>query len=243
MTTPPEASETGPAFFAEQQYAVLHDAVAAADAKRYLAYALLMRQHPHHYAEDARYPALFRYADVIGESLLRNLQPSVEALTGLALLPCFSKLGVYSAPASSAPRTELPAREIGVLLGLGGAVPNRWPVWFRTESGPVSVDIAPGVLVVYRGAELEHWRTALHAETWVELDLQYVTADGEHIHHRFDGRRGLGEPQNRLQQDECIRLRKEYDAALAAGEDRPCFCGNGQRYSACHGLMRQALQA
>lgn len=238
-----EVGDAGPEFFRKHGYAVASPAISAADAERYAAYALMKRQHPDYYEKDSRLPALFRYADVLGESLLRNLQARIEALTGLALLPCFSKLGIYSAPASVEPHTEGPAREISGVLALGGSAPGRWPCWFKGASGDQSIELAPRCLLVYRGPQLEHWRTPLHAETWVELALHYVIADGDFKHHRFDGRHGLGEPQDRKQQDQFITLRRDFDAALAAGDDRPCFCKSGQRYSACHGLMYQALTA
>jgi len=239
----PGEAGAGPEFFRKHGYVEASAVISAADAQRYSAYALMKRQHPGYYEKDTHLPALFRYADVLGESLLRNLQATVETLTGRALLPCYSRLGIYSAPASIEPHTEDPASEISALLALGGSTPGRWPCWFKSAAGDQSVELAPRSLLVYRGPQLEHWRTPLHAETWLELAMQYVFADGDFRHHRFDGRRGLGEPRNRQQQDQFITLRQAFDAALATGDDRPCFCRSGQRYSACHGLMHQSLTA
>lgn len=239
----PQAASQGPDFFAKHGYVMLAQAVSAADARRYAAYALMKRQHPGYYEEEAAGAARCRYGDVMGESLLRHLQPKAEAQTGLQLLPCHASLCIYPAGARMERRVDEPQREVSALLGLGDHASGSWPVWFDEDAGDKPVDLAPCDLLIYRGPRLPHWREPLVTDNRVEVALHFVTAGGEFINYRFDGRRGLGEPRNREQQDQCIALRKQFDLALRGGDDRPCFCRSGQPYSCCHGLMQQALSA
>ncbi len=239
----PEAVGGGPDFFAKHGYAMLAQAVSEADARRYAAYALMKRQHPDYYEDQTNGAAQYRYGDVMSESLLRNLQPKIEAQTGLQLLPCHSRLCVYLANARIERSIAEPQREVSAVLGLGGDQSGNWPFWLDEDAQHKSIGLARRDMLIYRGPRIAHWREPLGSATWVEVALHYVTADGEFINHRFDGRRGLGEPQNRERQDQCIAQRKKFDEALYAGDDQPCFCQSGQRYSCCHGLMQQALTA
>lgn len=228
-------------FFSEHGYTVLERAISSSDAQRFTAYALMNRQHPDYYLEEPKYRAVCRYGDVLGESLLRNLQPKIERATRLQLLPCYSFLRIYTNGAVLEPHIDRPACEVSATLTFGGRAADTWPIWLKEGVEKKPVSLPPGHMLVYRGCQLEHWREKLDGEYWVQLFLHYVTANGEHANYRFDGRRGLGEPQNRKQQDEYIAKRKEFDAALAAGSDPSCFCNSGQSYSRCHGVMRQAL--
>lgn len=236
-------SADGTGFFDEHGYTVLEQAVSSGDANRFTTYALMNRQHPDYYLAEPKYRAVCRYGDVLGESLLRNLQPKIESATGLALLPCYSFLRIYTDGAVLEPHIDRPACEVSATLTLGGRAADTWPIWLKEGGEEKSISLPPGHLLVYRGCQLEHWRKKLDGDYWVQLFLHYVTANGEHTNYRFDGRRGLGEPQNRKQQDAFIEKRREFDAALAAGSDQPCFCNSGQPYSRCHGVTQQALTA
>lgn len=229
--------------FARQGYVVLEHAISSSDASRYSAYALMNRQHPDYYKSEPEHSAMSRYGDVLGESLLRNLQPGIEAATGLQLLPCYSNLRIFTNGAVLAPHLDRPACEVSATLTIDAHAAQSWPFWLQAGNENKAIVLPPGHLLVYRGSQLEHWRERLEGDYSIQLLLRYVSANGEHAYHRFDGRRGLGEPQNRVQQDACIVKRKEFDAALAAGEDRACFCSSGQVYSRCHGMLHHTLTA
>lgn len=229
--------------FARAGYALLDHAIGSGDARRYSDYALMNRQHAGYYAAEPEHASMSRYGDVLGESLLLNLRPALETATGLELLPCYSVLSIHANGASQAPRLEPAAREITALLVLDTQGASTWPVLFNANGEQNSLSPQVGQLLVYRANQVECAREKFDGETWVQLILQYVTADGEHAHYRYDGRRGPGVPLDRGQQDEVIRKRKEFDAALAAGDDRQCFCSSGQPYSVCHGLKQRPLTA
>lgn len=242
-SSPASKSAENTGFFDEHGYTVLEQAISGDDARRFTSYALMNRHHPDYYLAEPKYRAVCRYGDVLGESLLRNLQPKIEAATGLELLPCYSFLRIYTDGAVLEPHIDRPACEVSATLTFGGRSANTWPIWLKEGGEKKAIALPPGHLLVYRGCQLEHWRDKLDGEYWVQLFIHYVTVNGEHANYRFDGRRGLGEPQNRQQQDAFIEKRKEFDAALAAGNDQPCFCHSGKPYSVCHGVMHQALSA
>lgn len=228
-------------FFKQHSYVVLKQVIGERDATRYASYALMNRQHPDYYLEETNRNAISRYGDALGESLLRNLQSELETVTGLSLLPTHSCLQLYANGAKPERRVAPPACEVSATLIIGGDVVEPWPIWLNNGNEEKAIDLLPGDMLVYRGCQVEHWREQLQGEFWVQLLLCYVNADGDLAHYRYDGRRGLGEQQNRKQQDRFIELRKEFDSALAAGSDRPCFCKSGQPYSACHGVLQQAI--
>lgn len=236
-----------PDYFRTHGYTIVERAISAQDAARYTRYALMNRQHPDYYLAEPKYRAVCRYGDVMGEALLAGVQSKIERATGLRLLPCYSFLRIYTDGAVLERHLDRPACEVSATLTLGGKAADTWPIWLKegedSRAEEHAVVLPPGNLLVYRGCRLEHWRERLDGDFWVQLFLHYVMADGEHAHHRFDGRRGLGEPQNRQQQDRFIELRREYDAALAAGDKQSCFCHSGETYSACHGRYEQTLSA
>ncbi|NNF51816.1 MAG: hypothetical protein HKN59_05190 [Gammaproteobacteria bacterium] len=229
--------------FSKKGYALLERAISSSDAQRYSAYALMNRQHPNYYAQQPGQASASRYGDVLGESLLVNLMPAIEAATGLALLPCYSALTICQHGALDAPPSGHAAHEITALLVLDVQGVNSWPFWLKVAGEKKPFSLRVGELLVYRGNELEGWREKFDGEIWAQVALHYVDANGEHAHYRFDGRRSLGAPLDRAQQDKVIAQRKEFDSALAEGDDCLCFCGSGQVYSSCHGLRQPSLSA
>lgn len=227
----------------ERGYAVMQAVVDVADLQRFAAYALMNCQHPGYYLQEPGSGAQSRYADGLGESLLHNLRPRLETALNLALLPSHSLLRLYARGASVEAHREPREHELCALLAVAAAPDDVWPLWFEASGKNMSVDLKSGDLLVFNGGEFAFWREELSAENWLQLHLYFVREKGEFAHHRFDGRRGLGQPLNREEQDAVITQRMAFDKALAAGDDQPCFCGSAQAYSQCHGLMRQTLTA
>ncbi len=233
--------------FKTHGYALLEHAPGADDIRRYGAYMLMNRQHPGYYEREGQDACESRYGDVLSEALLRSLRPHVETAVEASLLPCYSSMQVFAHGAEIAAPTASPAEEISVIMALGAKGVDDWPMRVQAvdsaERQASALAFAPGAAWVLDTGRVRYRREAYAGEFWLQLNLHYVRAEGAYTHYRFDGRRGLGEPLNRGQQNRNIELRKVYDSALAAGDDRDCFCDNGKAYSACHGQFDQTLTA
>lgn len=237
----PESAEN----FAAKGFALLEGSPGAEDIGRYGAYMLMYRQHPGHYEQQGNCES--RYADVLGEALAGRLRAQVEKTVGARLLPSHSMSQIFTRGAEIVPREAAPAEEISVIVALGAKGAEAWPMWVLdtgiAEDRAVALDSLAGAAWVLDTQRLQYRREAFAGEYWLQLVLCYVRAEGPFAHYRFDGRRGLGEPPNRGQQDRNIELRKAYDAALAGGDDGNCFCQSGSAYSVCHGRFEQTLTA
>ena len=129
----------------------------------------------------------------MGEALLIMVHKPLQRRLGLELLPCYSYLRCYT-PESTLPRhLDRPSCEISVTLPVGQwqSVPN-WPIWVEAGGQDVPVDLGPGDLLAYRGAEVPHWREPLEKGVWVQVFLHYVDANGDYTDYALDQRERLG---------------------------------------------------
>jgi hypothetical protein len=130
------------------------------------------------------------------ESFLIFLLPTVEAGTGLRLLPTYSYYRLYKPGDSLKPHTDREACEVTVSINFGynyeGVNSNyRWPIF--VEGNGVLQEA--GDMVVFRGPKLEHWRDPFQATggSWQsQAFLHYVDADGPYKDLIFDTRPELG---------------------------------------------------
>jgi hypothetical protein len=122
--------------------------------------------------------------------LLVELQPVVEAATGLSLWPTYAYFRVYGRGAALKVHRDRAACEISVTLTLG-CQPVPWPIWIEGAHGPVSVLLSAGDALVYRGVECRHWREPLSGDEVVQVFLHYVDQAGPYREWRFDKRPSL----------------------------------------------------
>lgn len=233
---------TIPAAHAEQfrgsGYTVLRSVISAESARLLARYAVLQQQTEGYYqAEDMFRAARGRYADACSETLLLELQPAVERATGLRLLPCYSYLRIYGHGAVLPRHLDRPSCEISTSLTLGYEAPAPWPIGVETEGKDRLLSLTPGDMLIYRGADVPHWREAFEGEQWVQTFLHYVDADGQFTDFKFDGRERIG-PFDKA------TMRRNFKRPASAGLDDkpavpaaegPCPCGSGLRYRDCHG--------
>lgn len=135
-----------------------------------------------------------RYGDTLMESLLLHLQPTMEQLTGLTLLPTYSFLRIYETGAVLTRHTDRRACEISASVTLGYDAPELWPLWLETHEEPRSITLHAGDMLVYKGRELPHWRERFDGNYWIQVFFHYVDANGPLASYKFDGRDGLGLP-------------------------------------------------
>ena len=214
--------------FAEAGYGFVRELIPQSAARMCAAYAVANRDLANYYAPEAALNAWGRYADSMGEVILAQSRPAIEAATGLVLFPAYSYLRIYCEGAVLARHTDRPSCEISVTLTLGGDLSSGWPIWVEAQGETRAIALPPGDALVYRGALLPHWRERFEGRCWVQLFLHYVRRDGAFADCRFDGRERLG-PVEPGQDPRRHNLHRHFAA------NDTCPCGSGLRYGACHG--------
>ena len=219
-------------------YAVLRTVVSAESAALAARYAHLQQSWPGYYEREEMFrAALGRYADALSETLLLELQPIVERAIGLKLLPCYSYLRIYGKGAVLPRHLDRPSCEISTSLALGYKADRLWPLCVQADGADKPLELAPGDMLVYRGADVPHWRETFTGEWWVQTFLHYVDANGQYTDFKFDGRERIGAfdkltMQRKFQRPASVG-RNDHMAVPPA--DGPCPCGSGLRFRDCHG--------
>ena len=201
-------------------------------------YALLQQQWPNYYQpEDVFRAAQGRYADAVSETLLLEAKPVMEKATGLRLLPCYSYLRIYGPGAVLPKHLDRPSCEISASLSLGIRSDSLWPLCVHADGQDKPIGLAPGDMLIYRGADVPHWRDAFAGEWCVQAFLHYVDADGAYTDFKFDGREQIG-PFDKQTMQRSFQREASYgrgDALVTVPSDSPCPCGSGKVFSDCHG--------
>jgi hypothetical protein len=126
------------------------------------------------------------YSDIVMETLLTKLLPTMEKETGLKLNPNYSYARIYKKGDILERHKDRFSCEISTTLNLGG---DSWPIFIEPNpkmgeniegKGYVSkntkgikVNLEPGDMLVYRGNELEHWRDVFKGEDCAQVFLHY----------------------------------------------------------------------
>ena len=161
--------------------------------------------------EDRQVPNTYSiYSDFFMETLLMKVLPSMEKHTGLRLVPCYSYVRAYKKGDILRRHKDRPGCEISTTLHLGG---DKWPIYMDATGADsvideyknihkpnapkgTPVDLEVGDMLVYRGCELEHWRTPLEGNLCVQVFLHYNDIDGPfETQNKFDKRPLLGIPK------------------------------------------------
>lgn len=224
--------------FRKSGYTVVPSIISADTAALATRYALLQQGWPGYYdREDMFRAAIGRYADAYSETLLLELQSTVEQATGLKLLPCYSFLRIYGPNAVLPRHLDRPSCEISTSLTLGYKAEKLWPLCVQADGADKPLELAPGDMLVYRGADVPHWREPFEGEWWVQTFLHYVDANGRYTDFKFDGRERIG-PFDKLTMQRHFRRPASVarnDQMARVAPDAPCPCGSGLRFRDCHG--------
>lgn len=212
------------ASYHEDGYTVVRECIDSGSAALIRDYALLLRSQPGYYNREPITSSLDRYADVMAESLLMDLQPQIEQSTGRDLFPSYSWLRIYY-PGSALPKhIDRKSCEVSASLTIGFDADNDWPLWVHSKGRDIAVALAPGDLLVYDGSDVPHWRETFTGRYWIQVFLHYVDQRGEQTAFRFDGRPAIGAPKVKRK-------------ARTQGRNKPCHCGSGLKYKHCHGRI------
>jgi hypothetical protein len=183
--------------FKEKKYVLVKNAVSPAVVNLVSKYALIDEKNDFS-LEEGEAPQIHnshsQYADCLMESLLLEMHPFMESITGLNLYPTYSYYRVYRPGAILEKHKDRPSCEISTTVTFNfdyaGADYN-YPIFVEgTECS-----MQPGDLVVYRGCDVEHWREEFKAPAGsyhVQVFLHYVDADGPYADFKFDNRSHIG---------------------------------------------------
>jgi len=161
----------------EQQYEVAKSEIEETDL-RYLAETLLWREANEQWSDDTQTPGMFTaYCDPSAMVMLNRLQPRMEEITNLRLLPTYAYARIYRPGSILEAHKDRPACEVSGTLLIAA---NHSPTWSLFIGGTEIVQ-EPGELAVYRGCEVEHWREPMTGPDdayHVQLFVHYVDANG-----------------------------------------------------------------
>jgi len=130
------------------------------------------------------------YADIAFETLLPQIQLILEKEIKTKLLPTYSYARLYKKNDVLEKHIDRGSCEISCTLNLGG---DNWSIYLEPD---IEVNLTPGDMLIYKGAELEHWRDEFKGDNCGQVFLHYCNAsniDAKKL--EFDGRPFLGLPQ------------------------------------------------
>jgi hypothetical protein len=94
-------------------------------------------------------------------------------------------------------------------------------------------------MLIYRGADIPHWREVFTGDWWVQTFLHYVDANGKFTDFKFDGREQIG-PFDKARMQRKFLREASYgrgDEPATVPPDAPCPCASGKLFKHCHGAL------
>lgn len=142
---------------------------------------------------DSQVPNTFAvYADILMETILTKVKPTMEKATGLKLIETYSYARLYKKGDVLKKHIDRLSCEISSTLNLGE---EPWPIYLKQNNKKVKVDLKPGDMLVYKGEILEHWRDAFEGTNCGQVFLHYNDLKSEHADkNKYDRRPMLGLP-------------------------------------------------
>ena len=149
------------------------------------------------------------YSNIAFETLMLKIQPTMEKVTGLTLIPNYSYARIYKNRDILKRHKDRFSCEISTTLNLGG---DSWPIYIDPTGSDnvinerenlmkpnapkgVKVDLKSGDMLVYRGNLLEHWREPFQGQNCAQVFLHYTNSKTKGSKENiFDGRPHLGLP-------------------------------------------------
>ena len=136
------------------------------------------------------------YGDVLIDTLLEDLKLKIEKETGLELIENYTFTRIYKTGNELTRHIDRASCEISGTLNLGG---DEWPIFLdptgSKQKEGILVNLNPGDILLYRGAELEHWREPYSGRFCVQSFFHYHDKNGEFKDKpKYDDRKMLGIP-------------------------------------------------
>jgi hypothetical protein len=140
--------------------------------------------------DDVQSPGAFSiYGDIAMETLLLHLKPRFEKYTQTKLSPNYSYTRAYISGSILEKHRDRDACQISATINLGG---DTWPIYVHDG---YEVNLNPGDALVYKGAEVDHWRNKFTGQSCYQVFLHYNSIEsGNTISPIYDNRPMLGVP-------------------------------------------------
>lgn len=136
------------------------------------------------------------YADIVMETLLQKVKPIMEKESKVKLIETYSYARIYKKGDELKRHKDRYSCEISTTMHLGG---DEWPIYLepsgKEAQDGIEVNLKPGDMLMYRGCDLEHWRSAFKGQDCGQVFLHYNDASGKNAEkNKFDGRSMIGLP-------------------------------------------------
>ena len=136
------------------------------------------------------------YADIVMETLLQKVKPIMEKESKVKLIETYSYARIYKKGDELKRHKDRYSCEISTTMHLGG---DEWPIYLEPSGKEgldgIKVNLKPGDMLMYRGCDLEHWRSAFKGQDCGQVFLHYNDASGKNAEkNKFDGRSMIGLP-------------------------------------------------
>lgn len=129
------------------------------------------------------------YSHITSEALMLNVQPIIERIFNVQLLPTYSYSRIYWTGSDMAKHKDRPSCEFSASICID-VDPAPWPIWFGGEE----LVLYPGDFVAYRGTEVEHWRDEFTGNQQIQVFAHFVNKAGPYTGFTNDCRPTLGIP-------------------------------------------------
>ncbi|KQW02842.1 hypothetical protein [Rhizobacter sp. Root1221] len=157
-----------------------------------LYHVLLLRSWRGEVKHDRQAPAAdSHWGDATLDAALLILKVKIEEVSGCRLLPTYAYARLYFQGDALARHRDRASCQIAATIHLGATGGRASPIWFEPD---IAVIQRPGDAVVYLGDSIDHWREPFDGESFGQLFLNYVFADGVRADLIHDGRRGAFPP-------------------------------------------------
>lgn len=192
--------------FKKDRYLVIKNAIPRVLADIAYHYLLLKREVYHKYKKYGKNPehmgsigdpiipnTYCHYADILMETLLLELLPSMEKMTELDLIPTYTYCRLYKKGDTLKRHKDRNSCAVSTTLNLGG---DPWPIFVEpsglTGKKGKKINLETGDMLIYDGVKLEHWREKFKGEECAQVFLHYTEPTDKSL--LFDGRPMVGLP-------------------------------------------------
>tara|TARA_R100001015_G_C4632156_1_gene195357 strand:+ start:2136 stop:2735 length:600 start_codon:yes stop_codon:yes gene_type:complete len=127
------------------------------------------------------------YGSDFFDSLLVFLKKDMERETNKKLKCMYSYFRIYTKGSVLSSHKDRKACEFSTTLNLGG---DPWPIYFLIDDKEVEITLKPGDMIIYKGADLKHWRNKFKGKKCYQVFLHYTDVKSKTSLN--DGRAVLG---------------------------------------------------